>query len=215
MRLIQQKKTWMPTAQGWLLTLVFFITLISFGVTHVHPFLAPFQPIKAEVLAVEGWLPDYALKAAIIEFKKGKYQKLITTGVPLERGFYLAQYKTYAELAAATLLALDFEQDNLIAIPAQNVTKNRTSASAIALNQWMKTSDLNIKSINLLTLDVHARRSWLVFKQALAPEIKVGVIAVASDEYNPKRWWAYSGGVRSIMSEGISYIYARFINWKT
>lgn len=215
MRLVQQKKMWRLTVQGWLLTLVFVVTLILFFVTHVHSFLAASYPIKAEVLVVEGWIPDYALKQAIVEFEKGGYQKLITTGLPLERGFYLAQYKSYAELAAATLLALDFEQDKLIAIPAQNAIKNRTYASAVALNQWIKTSTLNIKSINLFTFDVHARRSWMVFKQALDPETKIGVIAAATDNYNPKRWWASSGGVRSIMSEGIAYIYARFINWKT
>jgi hypothetical protein len=60
---------------------------------------------------------------------------------------------------------------------------------------------------------VHARRSWLTYKQALAPDIKVGVITVNSDDYNPDKWWFYSAGVRLIISETISYIYAKIFSW--
>jgi len=71
-----------------------------------------------------------------------------------------------------------------------------------------------VKSINLVTFDVHARRSWIIFKQTLAPEIQVGVIATESLSYNPKHWWTSSEGVRSIIAETIAYIYARFVDWR-
>jgi hypothetical protein len=185
-----------------------------FLLTHIQPFLAPTSPIKADILVVEGWIPDYALKNAIAEFKTGGYQKLVTTGVPVELGYYLIQYKNLAELAAATLIALGFDQDKLVAVPAPEVIRDRTVASAVALRQWIADSDLKVESINLYTFDVHARRSWLIFKQALAPEIKVGVIVVENQKYDPKQWWIYSEGVRRIISETIAYIYARFVNWR-
>jgi hypothetical protein len=47
-----------------------------------------------------------------------------------------------------------------------------------------------------------------------APEIKVGVIAAKPLIYDPKYWWVSSEGVRSIISEAIAYIYARFVNWR-
>jgi len=183
--------------------------------THIHSFLAPSSPIQADVLVVEGWMEDYALKQAISEFNRGGYQKLITTGLPLEQGFYLAQYKNFAELAAATLIELGFERDKLVAVPAPNVIKNRTATSAIALRQWIDNSNLKIGSINLFTFDAHARRSWLIFKQALAPDIKVGVIAAKPLSYDPKQWWISSEGVRSIIGEAIAYIYARFVDWRS
>jgi hypothetical protein len=214
MGLIHRQEVWVLTVQGWLVVLGCFATLIIFLLTHVHSFLAFNSPIKADVLVVEGWIPDYAIEKAIIEFKSGGYQKLITTGVPMELGFYLAQYKNAAEVSAATLKRLGFEQDKLVAVPAPQVIRNRTYASANALRKWLASSDLKIKSINLYTFDVHTRRSWLIFKEALAPEIEVGAIAVSSYDYNPNQWWISSEGVRSIISEMIAYIYARFINWK-
>ncbi len=204
----------MLTVQGWLVTLVCVAAFMLFLLTHIQPFLAPTSPIKADILVVEGWIPDYALKNAIAEFKTGGYQKLVTTGVPVELGYYLIQYKNLAELAAATLIALGFDQDKLVAVPAPEVIRDRTVASAVALRQWIADSDLKVESINLYTFDVHARRSWLIFKQALAPEIKVGVIVVENQKYDPKQWWIYSEGVRRIISETIAYIYARFVNWR-
>ncbi len=214
MRLIHQKEKWVLTVQGWLVILTCIIALMLFLLTHIHSFLAPVSPIKADILDDEGWIEDYAIKNAISEFERGKYQKLITTGVPLSQGYYLAQYKNFANLAEATLIALDFQRDKLVAVPAPNVVRNRTAASAEALRQWIASSDQKIKSINIYTFDVHARRSWLIFKKALAPEINVGVIAVESLDYDPKQWWISSEGVRSIISEAIAYIYARFLDWR-
>lgn len=213
MRLIQRKEVWLPTIQGWLFILGCVLALILFTVNHIHSFLAPNSPLKADVLVVEGWIEDYALESAMQEFQRGGYQKLITTGTPLEQGHYLSEYKTTAEVSAATLIALGFSPDQLVAVPAPKVMRDRTAASAIALREWLSQSNLKIKSINLYSSDVHARRSWLMFKQALAPKIQVGVISVDSDSYNPKQWWIYSAGVRSIISEAIAYLYARLVSW--
>ncbi|MGQ4645784.1 ElyC/SanA/YdcF family protein [Lyngbya aestuarii] len=215
MRLVHQQNKWTLTIQGRLVAAVSSIALMWFMLTNIHPFLAVDHPIKADILVVEGWLPDFAVKEAIAEFERGGYQKLVTTGTPLEKGFYLAQYDNFAELTAATLVELGFDRDRLVAVPAPEVVRNRTAASAIALRQWIRNSGLKIQSINLYTYDVHARRSWLVFKQTLAPSVKVGVISVKAISYEPKKWWISSAGVRTIISETVAYIYARFVDWRS
>lgn len=215
MRLVHQQNKWTLTIQGRLVAAVSSIALMWFMLTNIHPFLAVDHPIKADILVVEGWLPDFAVKEAIAEFERGGYQKLVTTGTPLEKGFYLAQYDNFAELTAATLVELGFDRDKLVAVPAPEVVRNRTAASAIALRQWIRNSGLKIQSINLYTYDVHARRSWLVFKQTLAPSVKVGVISVKAISYEPKKWWISSAGVRTIISETVAYIYARFVDWRS
>jgi hypothetical protein len=214
MRLIRQKKVWVLTVWGWLVSLICLISFFTFMLASIHPFLAYSAPIQADVLVVEGWIHDYAIKEAIAEFERGNYQKIITTGLPLPRGYYLSDYRNFAELTAATLVALDVEPDKVIAVPAPDVSQNRTIASAVALRQWLEDSDLSIDSINLLSFDVHSRRSWLIFKNVLAPDVAVGAIAVPSRYYNPKRWWTSSEGVRSILSEAIAYFYVRFVNWQ-
>jgi hypothetical protein len=213
-RATARKNKWVLAFQACLITLACIAIFMVLLLTHIHSFLAPSSPIQADVLVVEGWMEDYALKQAITEFNRGGYQKLITTGLPLEQGFYLAQYKNFAELAAATLIELGFERDKLVAVPAPNVIKNRTATSAVALRQWIDNSDFKINAINLFTFDVHSRRSWLIFRQALAPKIKVGVIAVKPLSYNPKEWWISSEGVRSVIGEAIAYIYARLVDWR-
>jgi hypothetical protein len=213
-RLIHRQQKWTLTAQGWGIAIACATSLIIFTFTHIHPFLAVTSPLKADVLVVEGWLPDYAIKQALIEFESGSYRQIITTGGRLERGSYLAEYKNFAELSAATLKALGLEKEKLVAVPAPEVIKYRTYASAAAFRQWLSDSDLKLESINLYTFDVHARRSWLLFKQVLAPKIKVGVISAETREYDPKNWWSSSAGMRSISSETIAYIYARFVNLK-
>lgn len=215
MRLIQRQEMWMPTLQGWLCTLLFFTTLILFVITHIQPFLAPIAPIKAELLVVEGFMGDKLVKKAISEFEKGGYQKLITTGLPLAQGYYLTEYKNFANLAAATLIKLGFDQDKLVAVPADDAIINRTSASARAVRQWISKTNLPVKSINLYSLDVHTRRSWLIYKKIFAPDIQVGVISSEPLDYEPKLWWTSSSGVRSVIAEAIAYFYVLFFDWKT
>lgn len=57
---------------------------IVFVYTGLQPFLSENEPAAdAQVLVVEGWLTDYALKAAMKEFRSHPYQVLVTTGGPI------------------------------------------------------------------------------------------------------------------------------------
>ncbi len=195
-----------------LITIILIISLIVFIVTQIHPFLAMTSPIVADVLVVEGWIPDYAIEQALAEFKSGGYKQLITIGGPLPIGSYLTEYKNFAQLAAATLKALGMPEQKLTVVPVTKVATNRTYASAIALRQWLVYANLPLESINLFTNSVHARRSWLIFKRVLNPEILVGIISADTQYYDPFRWWKYSEGVRTVLGETIAYIYVSFLN---
>jgi hypothetical protein len=74
----------------------------------------------------------------IAEFRRHHYTKLYVVGVPLERGAPLSEYKTYAELGAATLLKLGMDRDSIQAIPAPLVRQDRTYASALVLKNGCK-----------------------------------------------------------------------------
>lgn len=213
-RLIKRQEMWMLTLQGWVSVFITAALLLVFMISHIHPFLAVTSPIKADALVVEGWLSDEALKQVVAEISTGSYRQIFTTGGPVERGSYLLEYKNFAEIAAATLKQMGVPKEKLVVVPTPKVIKDRTYASAVAFHQWLLTSNDQIKSINLFTNDAHARRSWLIYKQILAPKIKVGVIAAEPSEYDPKKWWVYSEGVRTVISEAIAYIYALFVKWK-
>jgi uncharacterized SAM-binding protein YcdF (DUF218 family) len=214
MHLIHRQEVWIPTVQGGLVILACLAAFMLFLLARIYSFLALNRPIKADVLVIEGWMKEYAIKDAIAEFRRGGYQKLIAIGPSLSEGYYLVQYKNFAERAAAMLIALGFDPDKVVAVPTPDVFKHRTYSSALALREWIAESDLKVESINLYTFDVHSRRSWLLFKHAFAPEIKVGVIPLEPLNYDPKRWWTSSTGVKSIIFETIAYIYVRFVSWK-
>ncbi|MEL7037970.1 MAG: YdcF family protein [Cyanobacteria bacterium J06592_8] len=212
LNLIQRQEIWTLTLKGWVLTLLFSLTITLILFLNLHPFLAINNPIQADALVIEGWLPDYAFQLALVEFKKGNYQKIITTGVPLTKGYYLSEYKDFANLSAATLLQMGLDETQVVAVPTSEVIRNRTISTAITLRNWIENSNSNIKSINLCSLGPHARRSWISFHKYLSPEIKVGIISIPSQAYNPDRWWLSSEGFRICISELLAYIYTVVFN---
>jgi hypothetical protein len=175
----------------------------------VHPFLATSAPIPGGALVVEGWATDYALEDAIAEFRRHDYRKLYVTGGPLERGAPLSEYKTYAELGAATLLRLGLDQDAVQAVPAPLVRQDRTFTSAIVLKNWLRQRNAMPTHVNLISLGAHARRSRLLFEKAFAGDLRVGIVAIEDRAYDAKRWWASSNGVRAVVGELLAYGYAR------
>jgi uncharacterized SAM-binding protein YcdF (DUF218 family) len=79
------------------------------------------------------------------------------------------------------------------------------------LREWFNREEPAIHSINIITEDTHARRTRLLYQEALGKEIAVGIIAVPNPDYDARRWWRYSEGVRDVTSEAISYLYAKFL----
>jgi hypothetical protein len=47
----------------------------------------------------------------------------------------------------------------------------------------------------------------LLFKRALGPEIKFGVVALDAVVDEKTGWWQSSSGVREVYFEGIAYLY--------
>lgn len=212
MALIERKVAWVLTAQGWGVLLLVLIIVSTVFVARIHPFLAVNAPIQAEVLVVEGWLPDSALKEALQEFQRGSYRQLLAVGGPIARGFYLSDYKTFADLAVATLTALGGEPEKLIAVPIPPASRGRTNALSMGLKHWLETSGSNIHRINLYSEGAHARRSWLSFQRSMRPTVKVGILAARPGGYNPDAWWDSSEGLRVVVCEMMAYFYDRIVS---
>ena len=210
LKLTKRKECWTLTFFGWsvlILSTTFFITI---AVTSANQFLALERAVKAEILVVEGWLPDYALEKVVEEFRKHDYRKIVTLGGPIEIGSYLSEHKTYAELAGSTLKRLGIDEEFIATVPASREKKDRTYASALALKNWLHKSDLSISSMNIYSLGPHARRSWLLFNNVFDGRVEIGVLNTADRDYDPNYWWKTSNGVRSVLDELIAYCYARF-----
>ncbi len=209
--LLQRRTCLCPTWRGWLMAALIVVPLVVAGLRGLQPFLALNRPAPGGVLVIEGWLPDFAMEAALAEARRTPYAAIYVTGGPLEQGKPLSVYKTFAELGAATLEKLGPATPAPIAVPAGDVRRDRTYASAVTLREWLKAHGGAPAKLNLVSIGAHARRSRMMFAKAFGPGTEVGVIAVAGRDYDSRHWWRTSQGFRTVTDEFIAYLYATFV----
>ncbi|MFA4838226.1 MAG: YdcF family protein [Candidatus Neomarinimicrobiota bacterium] len=204
-----KKNTKATSARIWLIVILLIFTLFDLGFKNLYPFLAVTEPSGGKALVIEGELPDNVIQEATKVFLDGKYEKIYTTGGPLQQGYFLSKYKTNAELTKATLKEIGFDEKRVVAVPCPKADKDRTFAAAIALKEYLVASDTTVKSLDVLSLGPHARRSQLLYQKALGKEFQVGIIASHQVGFTPEKWWKSSDGVRMVLDESIAYVYAR------
>ena len=207
--LIQRRVCWGLTWRGRLVLLLSFLAVLAGAVAGAYPFLAVTEPAPGGLLVVEGWAPDYVLAVAQQEFETRHYDRIYVTGGPLDRGAPLAEFKTYAALGAASLVKMGLDPNVVEVAPAPGVRHDRTYASALALKRWLQERHVSLAQLNVITMGPHARRTRLLYSKAFGPETTVGIMSVPSQDFDPRRWWQSSAGVRTVVSEVIAYAYAR------
>jgi uncharacterized SAM-binding protein YcdF (DUF218 family) len=94
-------------------------------------------------------------------------------------------------------------------VPSRVMDRDRTYGSAVALRNWFREHNMAVSAIDIVTEDLHARRTRLLFQEALGDKVKVGVIGIRSPDYDAKHWWRSSDGVREVIGESIAYVYAK------
>jgi uncharacterized SAM-binding protein YcdF (DUF218 family) len=213
--ILTRKERWGLSWRGRLIVVILALLVGSSLLLGIYPFLAVTHRVDAHVLVVEGWVHEYAIRTAVEEFKTGSYQLIFTTGGPVEgTGSYTNDYNTAASVGAGRLKAAG-TPDNLVQmVPSRVMSRDRTYSSATALRDWFREHRLSVRGINVVTENVHARRTRLLFQEAFGDSVLVGIIAVPHPDYDAKHWWLYSEGVREVIGETIAYVYARFL-WQS
>ncbi|MCH8156326.1 MAG: YdcF family protein [Nitrospinae bacterium] len=199
------------TPWGWGVLSGTFVALSVLFILTAYSFLAPTRSIQGEILVVEGWLPDYALEKVRDRFQSGNYKLLVTSGGELPIGSHLSRYKTWAQLAAATLQVLGVQAEKILTVPAPSVQKDRTYAAVLEVKKQLAQKGLSPASIDIVSFGPHSRRTWMMFKLIFSPGVQVGVISIEPRDYDVSRWWVSSAGVRNVISETVAYLYARLI----
>jgi hypothetical protein len=208
--LVTRKQLWLPTVRGWAVIFGAAALLTLVTIKWTVPFLAPVDPLSHGILVVEGWLPDYALAEAKRTFETHPYRLLLVTGVPIDQGFYLTQETNYAHFASATLRHLGAKEEAIVPIVCPTVPRDRTYATACRVRAWLDEKSVT-DPVDVFTLGVHARRTWLLYRMALGAHHPTGVIAGEDQRYDRKAWWKTSSGFRTVTSEVIAYVYARLV----
>jgi uncharacterized SAM-binding protein YcdF (DUF218 family) len=208
--IITRKNRWGLSWRGRLLVIIGVVASVYVVLMNIYPFLAITRRTDADTLVVEGWIHQYAIHAAAAEFRKGAYRQLLTTGGPVSgTGAYTNDYNTSASVGADLLKKAGVPGELVTMVPSHVYDRDRTYSSAVALRNWLRERHMLGHSVNVVTEDIHARRTRMLFEKALGPTTKVGVIGVANPDYSANRWWHYSEGVEAVVGEAIAYIYAR------
>jgi len=209
--LFDRKERWSLSWRGRVIVTSALLLVSALVLTGVYPFLAITQRVDANILVVEGWINEYAIRAAVKEFQSNHYQRVFTTGGPVEgTGGYINDFMTSASVGADLLRKAGVPEQSLQMVPSRVMDRDRTYGSAVALRNWFRDHNMVVRSVNVMTEDMHARRTRLLFEEALGKSITVGIIAVPNPDYDARRWWRYSDGVREVIGESIAYINAKF-----
>jgi uncharacterized SAM-binding protein YcdF (DUF218 family) len=209
--LVVRKECWSLSWPGRTAVALVILTAGCLIVLRVYPFLSVTDRTNAKILVVEGWVHQYAIRAGMKEFQSGSYQRVFTTGGPvIGSGGYVNDYQTSASVGADLLKKYGLADEFVQMVPSRVLDRDRTYASAVALRRWFQEHHMAEPNINVLTEDVHSRRTRLLFQEAFGKNTKVGIIAVSNPDYDRKHWWRYSQGVKDVVSEGIAYLYAKF-----
>jgi uncharacterized SAM-binding protein YcdF (DUF218 family) len=210
--LFDRKKRWGLSWRGRLVLASALLLVGALVLKGVYPFLAITHRVNANILVVEGWIHEYAIRAALKEFQSNHYEEIFTTGGPVEgTGGYKNDFCTSASVGADLLRKNGLANGSVQIVPSRIMDRDRTYGSAIALRNWFLDHNMAVSGIDVVTEDVHARRTRLLFQKAFGKDVQVGIIGVANVDYPANRWWHYSQGLKDVVSEFAAYLYARLL----
>src|SRR5206468_7861766 len=102
--LVCRKERWSLSWRGRMILAFALLLVGALLLKGVYPFLATTHRVDADVLVVEGWVHEYATRAAMKEFQSNHYKQIFTTGGPVEgTGGYINDYYTSASVGADLL----------------------------------------------------------------------------------------------------------------
>ena len=167
----------------------------------------------ARTLVVEGWLGEVQLDAVLATLRQRRYERVVVAGGPFDDWREERRFSTYAERAADYLRRHGAAEWPVIAAPAPASAQDRSYLSAVVVRDWADKAGVRLGAIDLYSAGAHARRSAIVYRMALGPDVEVGVLVAPPSEYDPARWWATSAGAKAVMGEALSVAWTRCCFW--
>lgn len=182
-------------------------TGISAAAYEVHGFLAKNRPIEARVLVVEDWISERAIIEGVRLQNPAYYGEVVTAGISPGRGENRPDMR-----AAETLERAGVPAERIQSVAAAPGEAHNTLRSALALREWLKEHRPAVRSFNLLSETVHARKSHLTYRKVFGDDFTIGIIASKTDKYNTTWWFLSRTGLRLTAKNFVGWIYAAFEN---
>ncbi len=206
--LFRRQQICLPTLWGWLVLLLAVGAACVFVGRYIHTFLSPNVPApQATILVVEGWITGEELDQAVVAFRSGRYERVVTTGGPIEKWLNFRGSSNYADWAASYLKAHGLAETVVTPVSAPASAQDRTYLSAVMVRDWAVRQGLALNALNVFSANTHARRSWMLYRMAFGPNVEVGVLSARPMEYDEHHWWRTSAGAKSVLGETISVLW--------
>lgn len=208
MKLLKQSTIWLPTWQGWVLSLAVFGGLFLVFLFNVHDFLAVTRRVEgADVLVVEAWVPEAVLRGATREFKAGRYRILVTSDLRATDAAAGHSEGERTSAAVSRIEALGVPRDRIVTCSVSAADEHRSHAMALAVRATLQQTGVMARGLNVVAPAAHARKTWLAYRRALQNVAPVGIISVLTDDYDPRRWWKTSQGAKWVIANGVGWLY--------
>ena len=215
-KLFRRRQVWLPTFWGALVVLAVVLALGALLLPRVGAYLAPSERAGsngARTLVVEGWLDDDSLDDAIELAQSGRYERVVTSGGPIETWREIQPWPTYAERAADYLRRHGVRDAPVFAAPAPELMQDRSYLSAVFVREWLRAKEPSLAALDVFSAGVHARRSRLVYRMAFGPGVAIGIVAAPPHRYRLDRWWSTSEGTKAVLGEMLSLAWTKCCFW--
>ena len=93
--------------------------------------------------------------------------------------------------------------------------RDRTYGSAVALRNWFRDHNMLVSGIDVITEDLHARRTRLLFQKALWKGRTGRNHRRGERGLSREPMVALQPGLKDVVSEFAAYLYARLFFWPT
>ncbi len=217
--LARRRAIWVPTWQGGLLLLALGVGAVLAVALSAYRFLAPIDPARgtdgrgARTLVVEGWVDPPALRRAAAVARAGHYERVLTSGGPIEAWMDRQGWGSFAVRAADILRTEGGLTIPVVAVPAPDSALDRTFQSALAVRRWAEHAGPRLAALDVFTSDVHARRSRLNYRLAFGPATEVGILADRDGDPSAGRWWTRSDSAKRVVGEAVSWAWTACCFW--
>jgi DUF218 domain len=211
LRFFRRRTVPCPTWAGWFCLVAIFLLVFSAFFFFGESFLTETDRVPADTLVVEGWIGRSGLRAAVDEFRRGGYVRVLAAG-GLSSGRWEDQPQSYAEMAANELIRLGIPRERVTVAMSENTERYRTFESAVAVWRAIRLAGNKPRGINIFTFGPHARRSIMVFTKVNSDVEKIGVIGWCPPEYQGDGWWQSSERSKEFFEETLGYLYEVLLN---
>lgn len=196
-----------------------FVTILpsSIFIVYAEDFLSPVHENATDALLVECWIGKRGIEAAGSLYLSNNYSFIVLVGGLQESkwGEKTWNHTDYSKELLQNAFP-EIEENRIMKVTTDIVTKNRTYASARSVEATITTpsaltfrrnSEIQVQNITIFTEGAHARRSTLVYERVFPNETEVFGYAWKPDQLYQGPWYQSSYRAKNLATELIGYFY--------